>query len=193
MGQYLSTGLVYKFNIRKEHVDKIKLPEKEAIKGICREFIETDKVFFDMKKDNDGDFLFNLKSEHLEKSLIPFLDAFYKDFYVGKSKKYEGVLEELNKTKDSKKWLELLHEKRFECFQIGNYMESYPIEIKTINPDYSGWDSMIYIDFETILLTLEGKVMMECHESHFSFFRQLMREKYAKFELANLISIAITG
>ena len=72
----------------------------------------------------------------------------------------------------------------FECYQEG-YSISYPIygekkfEYATVMVDH-------------ILLSLAGKIMMECYDDMFAFFTRLIRERMASYKLADSLLVYIT-
>jgi len=43
------------------------------------------------------------------------------------------------------------------------------------------------------MLTLEGKIMMECYGKHFTFIEKMITKTYSQFKLANMVKVYISG
>ena len=46
---------------------------------------------------------------------------------------------------------------------------------------------------EQVILSLDGKIIMECYGELFEFFTTLIKDKLAKYKLADSIVVAISG
>ncbi len=182
MGQFLTTGIAYRFRLSKSDIDLVGRNEDDALLEVQHKLFGTEKALFDSVATDDG-YIFNIKEEILNEELIPFLSEFYQDFYGNKNKECQLVLDNLKKLNSPDKWESILEEETFECFQIDNYAYRY-FEIN---------GSRTTINCKIVMLSLEGKIMMESYGQHFSFFEAAIAKAYAKFELSNLVRVYITG
>jgi len=191
MGTYLTTAIIRKISISKSDVEQLGNNETQNIKKIQEKLGGVGEEIFDVKKTIEKyrtrtheSYDFTLKDAILKKEWIPFLNAFYNDFY-GKDKECDEVLEKLNQLEQPQEWLKLAEdeEEYYECYR-DNYgiKEGILIEghrISTFNYN--------------IMLTFEGKVMAEACEQHLSFFEKMIARAYPQFRIANLIRVFITG
>ena len=44
-----------------------------------------------------------------------------------------------------------------------------------------------------IILSLDGKILMECYEGLFEFFTRMIRERLSKYRLSDALSVSISG
>ena len=103
--------------------------------------------------------------------------------------KYYSYQETLNELKNSKSenWLSLAEDKSCEEFQIDNYgIEDNLYFEKAFNPRVS-------VYYESILLSMEGKIMMESYGRQFNFFKLCMTEMFKEFKLAGALRVYISG
>jgi hypothetical protein len=61
-------------------------------------------------------------------------------------------------------------------------------------PDYMDInDQLIYIHYNSILLSLEGKIQMEVFGKQFRFFKYAIMQTFKEFSLAKSLRVYITG
>jgi len=51
---------------------------------------------------------------------------------------------------------------------------------------------LVTVMVDHILLSLAGKIMMECYDDMFAFFTRLIRERMASYKLADSLLVYIT-
>lgn len=44
-----------------------------------------------------------------------------------------------------------------------------------------------------IILSIDGKILMECYEGLFDFFTRMIRERLSKYKLADALLVSISG
>ena len=85
-----------------------------------------------------------------------------------------------------REWLELAAEKRYQGFQLDEYADCY-------TPFPKGWKEVLSTDVEQIILSIDGKILMECYYGVFSFFTKILRERLSAFQLADSLMVSISG
>ncbi len=183
MGQFLAIGLVTKQIISKDQLEKGKISNEELISKMQKE-LHFNPVIFDFTE-NEKDIVFKLKKELFESELIPFLEKFYPLIYINNN----SYLETLNELKSalSENWLPLAEDKSYEEFQIDNYgIEDNLCFDKAFKP-------RVTVYYESILLSMEGKIMMESYGRQFNFFKLCMTDMFKEFRLAGALRVYITG
>ena len=182
MGQYLALGIATNCAISKEALEKHSISKQELITTMEQEgyfvpsifnFVETPQVY-----------ALELKPEVLHAQLLPFLEKLYPILYAEEVAEYQEVLE-LLRTTSPDDWHEIA---TFECFQIDAYGESEYLHFDKPNR------SRIRLSFNQIfMLSLEGKISMECYGRQFAFFKYCIQQAFADFSLAKAIRVYITG
>ena len=183
MGQFLAIGLITKQIIPKDQLEKGKISNEELISKMQKE-LHFNPVIFDFTE-NEKNIVFKLKKELFESELIPFLEKFYPLIYINNNL-YLETLKELKNSK-SENWLSLAEDKSCEEFQIDNYgIEDNLCFDKAFKPRVS-------VYYESILLSMEGKIMMESYGRQFNFLKLCMIEMFKEFRLAGALRVYITG
>ena len=136
-----------------------------------------------MWNENDEYFSISLNPEIAEKEWIDFLNAFYDLRFDDKKK--EGVTEYIKGWSSYHDWIDIAQQNRFESYQYDTYLY-YPIE---------GGDGFysLYANVKQIILSMDGKIMMECYNDLFSFFTKLIHEKMRQYKLSDSLLVYITG
>ena len=185
MGQFLVIGIASSIGVSKQKamtdfkgIKNFKaVIEKELNKSGIYQCVETEDYV-----------QFELKPEIAAREWIDFIRSFYKLRYTGTSwDKYETkeILEELSEKHDLDDWLELAENKSHQCYQMAEFY-FYPINNQF---SFYGWTN---VEMDMVVLSLDGKVFMECYDNLFKFFLQLIREKLSYFQLADSLQISIT-
>ena len=184
MGQFLAIGLVSKCVTSKIDLQKYNICKDDLITTMkiklhfCPEIYDFSET--------EEDYIFKLKSNILQSQLLPFLEKFYPLLYLDHNTDYEVTLEML-KNSDPSTWLALASEKRREEFQWDKYAHcDYLYFDKPFNPKSK-------ICYEVIMLSMEGKVLMEVYRRQFFFFKYCIQECFSEFSLAKSIHVYITG
>ncbi len=99
---------------------------------------------------------------------------------------YEDFLEKLNNAEPTK-WIDLTDERRYEVFQTDKYgMPDYVVFKMPFNPH-------IDVICNSILLSMEGKIVMEEYGRQFNFFKFCMQHTFSEFLIAKALRVYITG
>jgi hypothetical protein len=177
MGQYLTTSLLTRFSITKSDLESFPI---NNIKQIQNKFINTEDDLFSIEE-TESNIIFRVKDNILLNELVVFLKVFYKDLH-GTDAECQEIISTLDNDHDVQKWLTLANNKSFEKFQTDNF--GYSIL-------YDGWKKL-RINHSSIMLVLEGKIMMETYGKQFSFFEKLIRKTYSDFNISKLIKVGIS-
>ena len=181
MGQYLTIGIATRIEADKERAERLFGNVKDFKSAFEKEF--NDSNIYQMRE-TDTAIVFDLKPDVAEPELMDFVRAFYELRYA-KIRDCNDVLEALSKENTLQGWLNIADEKRFECFQTDEYVR-YPIESPNSFSD-------LYVSVKQIILSIDGKIVMECYHDLFAFFTKLLQEKMACYHLSNSILVYISG
>ena len=166
--------------------------EKERV---CRRFGDWDRFrlaltkrfnangLYDVVEDDDR-LCLTLNKDVAQEEWLAFLQAFYKLRYADEVRDWQSVVSELSRYGDLGSWLEVAEGRSYECYQEG-YTIYYPIYGEKAN-EYAE----VYVNH--ILLSLAGKILMECYDDMFAFFTRLIRERMAPYKLADSLLVYIT-
>jgi len=182
MGQFLTTAITTSFRVGDKTLQQISDNEAEAKRKLLDAFVGTNDDIFDITKKDDTH-IFSIKEDILKKEWLSFLTQFYRDFYGESHAESQIVLEALGELDTPKKYIELAGKSEYECYQQDRYAGEY------IYID----NQRISIGYEPIMLTLEGKIMMECYGEHFTFLEKMISKVYPQFQLANMVKVYISG
>lgn len=180
MGQFLAIGLSTKITIKKSEASTARLNSEELQEYMQRELLYTPEIY--TLEENDKWYSFTLSNDILHGQLLPFLDELYPQLYSD-PQCYENLLRELNRLSTSE-WMDLAKTKSEEVFQF----DSYGI-CDCLSYNYS----TVHVYHECLLLSLEGKVIMETFERQFRFLKYTMMQAFQKFSLSGALRIYITG
>lgn len=180
MGQFLAIGLVTKIKVEKAKVQQAqmsvgelqeKIQQKYGFNADLYELIENEEVYE-----------FELKKEILFEQLLPFLKTIYPLLY-DESIYYDSILEKLG-SMSSSQWMEFVRRESEEAFQFDKYGECDCLTEKFID---------IKIYYESLILSMEGKILMETYGQLFQFFKLTMMQTFKEFSLASALRVYITG
>jgi hypothetical protein len=184
MGQYLAIGLVVECKTSKNDLLKYKITMDDLTAKMKNKLHFCPEIY-DFSE-TDDDYIFKLKSNILESQLLPLLEKFYPLVYLDSNINYEDTLEML-RISDPSTWLELASEKSREEFQLDKYAHcDYLYFDKAFKPT-----AKIY--YKVIMLSMEGKILMEVFGRQFSFFKYCIQESFFEFSLAKALRVYITG
>lgn len=130
--------------------------------------------------------MYSLKKDVLDKEYVPFIEKFYAlRYHGGDDLDSSAAIEELKELPDTSARLALLGKKSFQTYQEDDDMEYF-------YPDK--WRSnKTCIHSYNAILSLDGKIMMECYGSVFDFFRRSIAVQMPEFELAKALTVWIDG
>lgn len=186
MGQFLSIGLRISAAIHKKDVKK-HLDEEKSVDDILSQ-IEEKYRLTDIyeRKEKDDYYVYSLKKDVLDKEYIPFIEKFYAlRYYGGNNLDSAAAVEKLKSLPDTSARLTLLEKKSFQTYQEGDNVDYF-------YPDK--WcSSEICIHSYNAILSLDGKIIMECYGSVFDFFRRSIAAQMTEFELSKALTVWIDG
>jgi hypothetical protein len=180
MGQYLGIGIITEIGVKKKEVDQAKLNVEQLQEKMKQQFHYVPEIY--VVSGNDDYHYFKLKNEILHTQLIPLLETMYPLLYDD-SAYYDEVIQKLQ-TLPPSEWLQWANKKSTEAFQFD---------------EYGMWDYLrhnhlqIAVYYDSLLLSVEGKIVMEVFGRHFNFFKYAMMQTFSKFSLAGALRVYITG
>jgi hypothetical protein len=184
MGQILSIGIITQCSTSKKNLQKYKISKDELIANMTSK-LHFEPAIYDFSETKE-DYVFTLKSNILETQLLPFLENIYPFLYPNDEGFYEGTIEMLKNAEPST-WLELCSERSEEEFQFDEYGSPNNLYFdKPFNPSAR-------IHFETIMLSHEGKIMMEVYGRQFNFFKYCIQQTFSDFSIAKALNVYISG
>ncbi|MCI5224100.1 MAG: hypothetical protein D3924_15875 [Candidatus Electrothrix sp. AR4] len=177
MGQFLAIGLVTKIRVSKAKAD---LTLEQAQERMQRDLHYVPEIYTASEKENRYHFLLNKEILHAE--LLPFLKALYPLLYPNPSY-YDDILETLA-TMPPLEWLQWAQGKPKEAFQFDEYGTR----------DYlSMHHTRIPVAYDAVLLSMEGKIVMETFGRQFTFVKYALMQTFRQFRLAGALRMYITG
>lgn len=180
MGQFLAIGLVTKIGVEKKEIDKAQLNLKQLQEKMKEELNYIPEIY--VASDEKDFYYFKLKDDIFHAQLIPLLKTIYPLLYDN-SMCYDDIIKKL-KTLPPAEWLQWAAGKPKEAFQFDksgmrDYMEINHREI------------CLYYD--CLLLSMEGKIVMEVFGRQFKFFKYTMMQTFKQFSIAGALRTYITG
>jgi hypothetical protein len=187
MGQFLAVGITTRIVVDKEDVDKARVNFDDVVAEMRRS-MNFDANLYDWIE-QDGQWVWQLKSHIWEGELLEFLKAFYPSLYAipNGDEDYNVVLGELEKT-EPHTWMGLAEEKQYEQFQFDRYCAKEYLVFRNKH-----FLPRLRVKYQMVLLALEGKILMETYGVLFGFFAFAIQKAFADFKLARTIRVYITG
>lgn len=187
MGQYLTIGIATVISISKDRA------KREALSITPEKIRETLESYYNKSgiytvEETGGSVSLRLRPEVAEADLLDLLRDFYAIRYTGngKIKRIVELMDELRSHTKWDEWMEIANDKRYECFQHDQY-------VITSTPYQGGWTSSLTTHVEQIILSIDGKIIMECWGNLFEFFARLIKEKLSNYRLAESLMVNISG
>lgn len=184
MGQYLAIGIVTRSSASKKEMLKAQV-STERLVGEMSRLNGFEPGLYDFSETDAGIF-FQLKKEVLEPGLVPFLEALYPLLYPGEPEMYEPVLKRLRETAPEQ-WLDFADRKSEEAFQFDEYGHGDYLRLER------SFGQSIRVEHQGVMLSMEGKIMMETYGRQFSFFQRCAVSALAAHPLAKALRVYITG
>lgn len=183
MGQYLIIGLKLEACVYKDRINK-HVSERRTKADILAELEDTLRLGseYDRKEEEDR-YTYSLKQEICDKELLPFLKHFYDLRYNGANRESDVVLEKLSALSPQER-LNLLELKQFECFQEDEKTHYCYL-------DNCGWFE-IPVYTRKILLSMDGKIIMEYYNGILDFFRRCITKQLEDFRLAKALDVYLS-
>lgn len=180
MGQFLAIGLAIKIGVEKKEVDKAQLNIEQLQEKMKQELHYIPEIY--VASDDSGFYHFTLKDDILYAQLIPFLQVIYPLLYNSPDY-YGNVMKKLKNTHPSE-WLRWAEGKPEEAFQFDKYGMRDCIEVN---------HTVIRVFYDCLLLSMEGKIIMEVSGRQFNFFKYTMMQTFKQFSIAGSLRTYITG
>lgn len=181
MGKYLGIGIVTEVLVSKDEAVKALYTEDAALQFLNERYNPTGVYDFTFNE-RYGNYYFTLKRDIMRCEWIPALKTFYSIRYPG-WKDETNVISELERLNDPEQWL---GENMIYGHQ--NYYH------KMFYYDFTRHDfgRRIMANVDTISLSIDGKIIMECYDDVMDFFTRLVREKMSAFQLRDAFKVYLT-
>ena len=127
-----------------------------------------------------------LRPEVAEAEMIDMLQDFYAMRYLEKDEYITEMMGDLRSHTKWEEWMEIAVNKKYYFFQHDSY-------VVTSIPYDGGWSDSLTTNIQQILLSADGKILMECWVDLFRFFTRLIRERLSRYKLADSLTVEITG
>ncbi len=180
MGQFLAIGLATEIGVNKSEADKADLSLQQLQEHMQRDLHYVPDLY--TASEEDGYYHFLLNEDVFHEELLSFLKTFYPLLY-SKPAYYEDVLEKLADMPSSE-WLKWAQGKPEEAFQFDEYGTRDYLSVNHTD---------IRISYDAVLLSMEGKVVMETFGRQFTFVKYAMMQTFRQFRLAGALRMYITG
>lgn len=190
MGRYLAIGIDYELIVSEKEAKKEFTTLEEAKQKILDEYDFQDIYNIKNKTTNDDNLIvFTLKSEIIEQELYPFIKDFFAWRYPNDTYyNTQDILAAIEHIKTYEQMLEYADKSHGgPLFRSDTYADR---KTTLINQQYG---RRLYFKRKDILLSYDGKIIMECYGEIFYRFMQLLKEKFIKYKLAKAIDVFITG
>jgi len=180
MGQFLAIGLVTKIGVKKVEIEKANLNIDQVQEHMRHDLHYVRDIY--TASEEDGWYYFRLNEDIFHTKLLPFLKTLYPVLY-SKPVYYENVLKTLA-TLSPSEWLQWAQRKSEEAFQFDEYGMWDYLSINHVT---------IRVYYDCILLSMEGKIVMETFGRQFTFVKYAMMQTFQQFRLAGALRMYITG
>ena len=123
-------------------------------------------------REEDGGLIFAIKDELLTPdSLISFLNDLFHDIYDEERLKIycDDIYDDIKTKTSTDGLIKFAEEKPHQKFQLSYSRDSITAPFMT----------NIYVEYEYIVLFLNGKAYMECYGEFFSYIEKLMKARYS--------------
>lgn len=183
MGQFLCIGIYTQIGASRKAVSSQYHNIDECRENIVK--VEgLDEKLYDFHEDEEG-ISYTLKSNVLERDIVALTKRFYEMRYDFADKcDSDAALAALEQCHNSQVVMELAQRKSFQCFQAG-FTYDYVYAPRSIGG--------MLVNIQSIVLSLDGKIIMECYGQLFRFFTRLIQEKLADIPLSKALHVYIDG
>ena len=182
MGQYLVIGIATRLCISKEKARSRASATPEQIAEAMQKYFNQGGIY---RLEEDENYIsLKLDPAIAEEEMIGFLEDFYSLRYAGD--RIPADMDEIRKRNSLDEWIELAEQKHHEAFQMDKYGWVY-------TPFPGGWPGYLTTSADLILLSINGKIIMETYGTLFDFLTNLIRERLSRYRLADSLQICISG
>ena len=189
MGQYLSIGINHSYTISERSAKEAGKTLEEAAEILKKARAAEDLYDFSIeaKTERERYAVFTLKSEIIEKEILPFTSDVYDLYYGYQDEDHDRILEKLKTVKSYRDMLDAAEEPCFYSFRNDVYCEYGWIRVEGPFRKY------LRYNHRAISFCMEGKIVMEDYGRIFGLLRDLLQEKLSKYQLARAFDVYITG
>lgn len=182
MGQYLAIGLRLKATVRKEK--QLDGKSVEEILGKVEDKFNLSKIY--ERREEETYYEYSLKKEVLDKELVPLIEKFYALRYTKEERTDAAdVIEALNALPDTSSRLEVLNDRSYQTYQAGDDMDSFYLDVFP--------PMRIRVCSYNAILSIDGKIAMECYGRVFDFFSRCIATQLQEFALSRALTVWIDG
>lgn len=184
MGQYLAIGLTTTISVSRRELDEAGWDQPQLEAKLTADLALSLDTY--QLEPNENEWLWRLRPALLAEELIPFLEALYPALYPSPGGENDSpeVLQGL-RVRDPADWLAWAEEKPHYTFQADYYGQSDQL--------YAKFDRRVQVHYLDILLSMEGKIVMEEYGRQFRFWQQCMAHRFREFALARSLRVYFTG
>ena len=171
-----------KTSVRKEKQLEGKLVEE--ILGKVEDKYNLSEIY--ERREEETYYEYSIKKEVLDKELVPLIEKFYALRYTkGERTDAANVIETLKALPDTSARLELLNDRRYQTYQAGNDMDYFYIDVFP--------PMEIRVCSYNVILSIDGKIAMECYGRAFDFFSRCIAAQLQEFALSKALTVWIDG
>lgn len=185
MGRFLMIGLKMEMLVRKADI------YKHAKNGFWTEesILEQMENVLHLEKfkrtEHDGYLKYSLDKDILDRELMTFLKRFYELRYVGSSKfESDAALAKLESLTNTEERLKLLTTRSYQSYQVDERDGYFYL-------DDCAFFEIPFITKEMVL-SMDGKIMMECYSGVLDFFRRCIVARLDDMEISHAIDVYIS-
>ena len=185
MGQYLTIGLLTSIAIDKERARKESSATPEEVRDVMQKVYNQCGIY-DLVEDDDRVYL-KLKPEVANPEMAAFIEDFYRLRYGEAENEWKKAMDEIKNCRSLPEWLKLADERSVYLFQSDDFVwVATPFRREV-------WRHMLETRATQIMLSMDGKILMECFGSICGFFTRMIRERLSKYRLADALLVSISG
>ncbi|MCL4555827.1 MAG: hypothetical protein M1572_02925 [Gammaproteobacteria bacterium] len=185
MGNYLATGIVFEMTVSKKSKNGIAVALEDVFEKLARDR-GFNPALYDVI-DDETETVFRLKSDLLEQQLPSFLQDYYALMYASKVESDENgsdVIAALE-GKVTDEMLALAKSKSHTMFQLDTHHDMLYFRDKDFRPSLT-------VRYTIIILSIEGKAIMECYGTHFRFFKKCMLVAFSQHPIISTVQVFLT-
>ena len=186
MGQFLAIGLATGIGVKKSEISHCDL-SIDDLQQVMQTRLHHDPDLYTVHESPESYSLI-LRDDLLHAELIPLLQTLYPLLYPEDTHDDERSVIARLQAMPAQEWLQFSRSKPSEYFQMDKYATPERLDIRA-NDKYC----KLWLYYEHLLLSLEGKIVMEVYGRQFNFLRYTMAKAFAQFRLAKALRVYLTG
>lgn len=181
MGQYLCIGINTRIRVERSELKRCSAGEGHA-KQLIEEKLANGEVY-DLTETDDS-LVYSLKKEIAEKEWCMLIKDFYDMRYRETKSRIddEGALEAITGGATLEDWLALAGQREYQCYQTDTHWDY--VDVGSFYP--------CRLTVENVILSMDGKIIMECYSDLFRFLINSIRKRLSQYKLAAALSIYLS-